>query len=323
MNAIRRFIPVFRRKVFRLGWFSAFNATDGLPYFVAFRQALSDLGWVEGKDFVIEERWREHGEKALRRNERINARLNRIAADLARTKPDVVVTQGAFALGPMLAARPDTPIAFAFTGDVVEAGFVGSLAHPERNCTGVTLMAPEYCGRQIELLKAAMPGLRRLAMIVNPDHPGNQAQLRASETAMRAIGIALEYFQARNGAELEQSLAALRESGSQAIMTLPDALSFYYRGRIAHHAITHRLPLVSGWSAFADSGFLMTYGPDLHRAYCRLAVYVDRLLKGAKPADLAVELPATAEFVVNLRTAATIGLQIPPSILQRADRIIE
>jgi putative ABC transport system substrate-binding protein len=168
-----------------------------------------------------------------------------------------------------------------------------------------------------------IPKLVRIAILASPEHPGEQAELRASEAAAKTLGLALEYFPVRTEPELEQAFAAIPRSRSEAVVVFPDALTLRTRERIARFGLEQRMPIVSGWAQFAESGSLMTYGPNLRVSYRRLATYVDRILKGARPADLPVELPTTVELVVNMRTATALGIRIPQPVLARADQVIE
>ncbi len=296
---------------FRVGWLSLDRA-DGSPFFEPFRAGLRDLGWVEGRNLTIEARWAEGSRE----------RLDLMAAELVTAKPHVIVTQGG-ALQPFRRVMTSIPIVFGYSGDPVEAGFVESLARPGRNLTGVSFLSLELVGKRIELLKDAMPKLTRVAILASPEHPGEQAELRASQAAAKALGLTLEYFPVRNDSELEQAIAAIPRTRSEAVVVFPDALTLRTRERIARFGLEQRMPIVSGWAQFADSGCLMAYGPNLRVSYRRLATYVDRILKGAKPAELPVELPTSVELVVNLKTAKALGFTIPPAVLARADRVIE
>jgi putative ABC transport system substrate-binding protein len=295
---------------FRVGWLSLDRA-DGSPFFEAFRSGLHDLGWVEGRNLAIEARW------AAGSRERLEA----MAAELVASKPHVIATQGG-ALQPFRGAST-IPIVFGYSGDPVLAGFVESLARPGRNFTGVSFLSLELVGKRIELLKDAMPRLTRISILASPEHPGEQAELRASQAAAKALGLTLEYFPVRTEPELEQALSAIPRSRSEAVVVFPDALTLRTRERIARFGVEHRMPVVSGWAQYAESGCLLTYGPNLRVSYRRLATYVDRILKGAKPAELPVELPTSVELVVNLKTAKALGFTIPPAVLARADQVIE
>lgn len=296
---------------FRVGWLSLDRAA-GSPFFDPFRAGLRDLGWDEGRDLIIDARWAEGSSE----------RADSIAAELVKSKPHVIVTQGG-AIHPVRRAGPTMPVVFGFSDDPVEAGLVASLARPGRNLTGVTFLSLELVGKRVELLKDVMPKLSRVSILASPEHPGEQAELRASQAAAKALGLTLEYFPVRNEGELEQAFAAIARARSEAVVVFPDALTLRTRELIAQFGLEQRLPVVSGWAQFADGGCLMTYGPNLRASFRRLATYVHRILRGARPSELPVELPTSVELVVNMRTAAALGIKIPQAVLVRADRVIE
>lgn len=302
-----------RPPVHRIAWLSFDQAESGSPFFAAFREGLRDLGYVEGRNLSIDARWGGGSSE----------RLDQLAVELVRSNAQVIVTQGGPALRPVVRAGPRMPVVFAFSGDPEVAGFIDSLARPGRNLTGVTFLSLELAGKRIELLKEIMPRLKRLAVLANPEHPGDQAELRVSQAAARSVGVTVDYFQASSGPQLEDSLAAILKARSEAVVVFPDAITIRFRERIAAFSLQHRIPTISGWAQFADGGNLMSYGPNLRASYRRLAVYVDKILKGTKAAELPVELPTIVEFVVNLKTAKALGITIPQSILVRADRVIE
>jgi putative tryptophan/tyrosine transport system substrate-binding protein len=300
-------------KVRRIGWISNDSGSGNPPMFAAFREGLRDLGYVEGRDVVIDARWGEGSDE----------RLEQLAVELVKSKPDVIVTQGGPATHPVINAGATMPVVFGYSGDPVEAAVVSSLARPGRNFTGMTFLSFDLVGKRLELLKEVMPGLKRIAILANPQHPGEQGELRVSRAAAKALGLSFQYFQAQNAAKVEDALAAILKSHSEAVDVFPDGLLIRSRERIAEFSIKNRIPAISGWSEFAESGNLMSYGPNLRDAYRRLATYVDKIFKGAKPADLPVELPTTVELVVNLRAAKALGIKIPNSILVRATKVIE
>jgi len=298
--------------IHRIGWLS--NERAGVAtYFDAFRSGMRDLGYVEGRNLVIEARFGEGSAE----------RLEKLGVELVQLKPEIIVTAGGPATLPVVRAGATMPVVFGYSGDPVEAKFVDSFAHPGRNMTGMTFLSLELVGKRMELLKEAIPNLKRVAILANPQHPGDQGELRASQTAAKGLGLSIEYFQARSESELEEALAAIAKSHNEAIVQFPDAFINRYRERIAQFAINNHIPAISAWASFAESGNLMTYGPNLQQIFRRLANYVDKILKGAKPAELPVELPSTVEMVVNLKTARTLGIKIPNSILVRADKVIE
>ena len=295
----------------RIGWISSDRAL-GNSGFDELKRGLRDLGYVEGRNLTIDARWGDGS----------TAAMEPLAADLIRTKPDLIVTQGPVA---RIVGRMETslPIVFAFSGDPVAAGFVESFARPGRNMTGMSFLALDLVGKRMELLKELLPALRRMAILANPDHPGEPSELRVSQAAAKGLGLAVDYFAIRSAAELEQALTGVVNLRSEAIVLFPDTGMMRYRERIAAFAISRRVPAISGWSVFAASGNVMSYGPNQSEGYRRLATYVDRIVKGAKPADLPVELPTKVELVVNLKAAREMGLTVPKSILMRADEVIQ
>jgi putative ABC transport system substrate-binding protein len=213
-------------------------------------------------------------------------------------------------------------VVFAFSGDPVEAKLVETLSRPGHNLTGLSFLSLDLAGKRMELLKEALPSSKRVAILTNPQHAGEQNELRASQAAARALGLTTEYFPASPSAELLDTLPIIAKSRSEAILMFPDVSMLRYSEPIAAFAIKNRIPAVSGWAEFAEKGNLLTYGPSLSERYGRLAVYVDKILKGGKPSDLPVELPTKFELVINLKTAKQIGVTIPPNVLARADRVI-
>jgi len=300
-------------KVLRIGWLSNDRSSGNPPMFAAFREGLRDLGYIEGRNLVIDARWGEGSSE----------RLEQLAVELVQSKPQIIVTQGGPATHPVINAGATMPVVFGYSGDPVEAGVVSSLARPGRNFTGVTFLSFDLVGKRMEMLKEAMPGLKRVAIIANPQHPGEQGELRASMAAAKALGLAIDYHQARNEAELENAFAAIVKSRSEAIDVFPDASILRHSEKIAAFALKNHIPAISGWAVFAERGNLMSYGPSLRDSYRRLATYVDKIAKGTKPADLPVELPTIFELVVNMKTAKALGIKIPNSILVRTDKVIE
>ncbi|MBI2754076.1 MAG: ABC transporter substrate-binding protein [Betaproteobacteria bacterium] len=312
-GALAAALPAFsQQSQFRVGWLSPSRVEDGLQLLDALRQGLRDLGYVEGRNMVLEMRWGDDS----------SARVEKLAGELVALKPQVIVAQGPTAAA-VRRVTTTIPVVFGFSGDPVRAGFVESLSHPGGNLTGISFLALDLVGKRIELLKEMMPQLKRIAIVANPQHPGDQAERRESETAATAIGLTIEYFDARGQSELGDALSAIQKSRNQAVVMFPVASVMSARERIAAWAIKHHIPAVSGWAQFAEGGNLMSYGPNQQESFRRLAAYVDRILKGARPAELPVELPTRVELVVNLKTAKALGVTIPQSVLLRADRVIE
>jgi putative ABC transport system substrate-binding protein len=297
----------------RIGWLSALSEPD--PFLDGFREGLRRLGYVEGQNIVLEVRHAHGNLDALRA----------AAADLVQAKVALIVAS----MTAMRAARSikDIPIVYAISGDPVEAGFAKSLSRPGGNLAGSTFLSLEIAGKRVDLLKQAVPNLRALAALSNTDHPGEQSELRATETAARRLGIDLIYVafaQSPFGAspELDKALETLRRTQPDAMIVFPDGATMAHRAALANFAIAQRLPSMFGWSEYAEAGGLMSYGANQRDAHARLANYADKILKGAKPGDLPIELPTKFELVINLRTAKALGLAIPSSLLVQADRVI-
>jgi len=296
----------------RVAWLSATRAADGSIFLDELRAGLRDLGHVEGRDIRLDDFW---GEESAERTAAL-------AAEIVAAAPRVIVAQGAATLA-LKRAGEAVPVVFGYSGDPVEAGLVDSLARPGRNRTGISYLTLELVGKRMELLKQALPRARRVAVLANPQHAGDQAERRASQAAADALGLALDYFEARNAAQLGDALAAIAAARPDAAMLFPVQSVIANRVRIAQWAIAARIPTVSGWAQFAQGGNLMSYGPNLREASRRLAAFVDRILKGARAADLPVEQPARVELVLNLRAAKALGVELPPALLARADEVIE
>jgi putative ABC transport system substrate-binding protein len=300
-----------RAGVSRVGWISLDRA-GGSPFLEPLRAGLRDLGYVEGRNLALDARW---GDESLER-------LGPLAAELVRSQPHVIVTQGP-SVFPVRKAGAAMPVVFGFSGDPVEAGLVDSLARPGRNYTGVSFLSLDLVGKRMELLKEMMPALKRVAIIARPEHPGEQSELRVSQAAAKSLGLAVAYFPIKSAQELDDALAAVPKSRSEAIVAFPDAVMMRYSERIAAFSVKSRVPAISGWAQFAEAGNVMTYGPVLRDSFRRLAYFVDKILKGARPAELPVELPTSVELVVNTKSAKALGIAIPRSIVVRADRVIE
>jgi putative ABC transport system substrate-binding protein len=299
-------------RVIRVGWLTAQQASSLVPYVDAMRTALADLGYVEGRNLVIEFRY---GDDVIER-------VPELAAELVRLPVDLIVAQGAAAFEIRGLGLP-IPVVFSMSADPVSAGFADSLARPRGNMTGVTLMAVEFNSKRLELLQEIVPDLRRVAIVGNPEHPGAHLERAFSEETARRLDLAIEYLPTRTRDELTSVLSAISAHPPQAISLLADGFAIQNRQTIVDFATRHRAPVISGWPIFARSGAVCTYGPRLNESYRRLAYYIDRILKGAKPDDLPIERPTKFEFVINLRTAKALGLTIPPSLLVRADEVIE
>jgi putative tryptophan/tyrosine transport system substrate-binding protein len=296
-------------KFYRIGWITAQRAPSLAPYVDAFRIGLTDLGYVEGRDLVIEYRY---ADDAIER-------VPELAIELVRVPVDVLVAQGAAAFE---IHGLSIPIVYG-SADPVSAGFAESLTRPRGNMTGLTFMAIEMNGKRLELLREIIPELRRVAIIGNPEHPGSHLERGVSEATGQRLGLRIDYFPTRNRDALAAALTAMAEDPPQAISVLADGFAIQNRWEIIDSAMSHGVPVISGWPVFAQSGAICTYGPRLTESYRRLAYYVDRILRGAKPADLPIERPTKFELVVNLKSAKALSITIPQSVEARADTVIE
>jgi len=300
----------------RVGYISPGSSSDPmrLRRFEAFRQGLRELGYVEGQNIVLEPRWAE-GQYA---------RYPALAADLVRLKVGVIVVVGGTATKAAKEVTRTVPIVMSLVVDPVGSGLIPSLAHPGGNVTGTSIMAPDLVGKQLELLKEVVPKISRVAVLWNPDNPGGVPQLRQTEAAARALGVRLQTLEARGPHELDSAFAAMTRERAGALVILNDAiLGVNLSKQIAELAAKSRLPAVHGVPEYAQAGGLMVYGANLLDLERRAATFVDKILKGAKPADLPIEQPSKFDLIINLKTAKALGLTIPPSLLQRADQVIE
>jgi putative ABC transport system substrate-binding protein len=297
-------------KVYSIGWLTAQRAASLAPYLDAFRSGLADLGYIEGYNLVI----------AYRYADGAIERVPGLAAELVRIPVDLIVAQGAAAFE---IRGLTVPVVYGISADPVLSGFAESLARPRGNMTGLTFMAVELVGKRLEVLREIIPQLRRVAVLGNPEHPGAQLERGFSEATARRLGVEIAYFPTRSPDELSAALAMMAENPPQAISLLADGFAVENRQVIIDFATSHHVPMISGWPVFAQSGAICTYGPRLTASYRRLAYYIDRILKGAKPADLPIEQPTEFELVVNLKSAKTLGITIPQALEARADSVIE
>ncbi len=283
------------------------------PLLDAFRGGLRELGYVEGQNVVTEYRWSEGRDE----------RLAELAADLVRLNVAVIVTAGAPAARAAKAATSTIPIVMAFVGDPVGLGIVSSLARPGANVTGLSLLDADLDGKRIELLKEAVPGLTRLAILWSANDPGMTLGFSRVQAAAQALGLALQSLAVREPGEFPGAFQAAGAGRAEALIVTAQPFTVRHRTQILDLAAKQRLPAMYTLGSFVDAGGLMAYGPSLADLYRRAATYVDRILKGAKPTDLPVEQPTKFELLINLKTAKALGLTLPQSLLLRADRVIE
>jgi putative ABC transport system substrate-binding protein len=283
--------------------------------FPAFRQGLRELGYVEGRSVVIESR---HAEGVL-------DRTPQLVAELLRLDVDVLVVTGTVATRAAMAQTTTVPIVFMLAGDPVGSGLVASLARPGGNVTGLSNLVAELSGKQLELLKAAVPQVSRVAVLYNPvtRAAGTGAGLDRTREAARTLGVDLQVLEVRQPSEFTTAFSTLTAWRAGAVLALSDPVFGSDLAQLARLAAKHRVPAMYAYREFATHGGLLTYGPNFADIYRRAAAYVDRILRGAKPADLPVEQPTKFELVINLRTAKALGLTIPPSVLARADEVIQ
>jgi ABC-type uncharacterized transport system substrate-binding protein len=290
-------------------------ATDSrAPTLETFRDGLRSFGYVEGKTIVID--WRFAEDKL--------DRFPELAAELVGLKLDAIVAANSFSVKALRHATTTIPIVMAtYGGDPVADGIVASLARPGGNITGVVPLAADLSGKHIELLKEIIPKITRIAVLWNPDDYGAQSAREPTETAAKVLGIQVSYLEWRLEGELEKLIETATRSHVEGLVVLRGGLSYRLRQRIAAAAEKHRLPSIYYAAEFVQAGGLMSYSSNNEALYRRAAYYVDKILKGAKPADLPVEQPTKFELVINLKTAKQIGLTIPPNVLARADRVIK
>lgn len=299
------------QKSFRIGYLTLAGAMGQSVNYNTFRQGLRELGYVEGHNLFIESRIAEN-----------RSRLGELATELVEQKVDVIVAQGPAAIAAKKASAT-IPVVFSYSGEPVEAGLVASLARPGGNLTGMSFLAFDLVGKRLELLKEAASKVSRIAVLSNPEHPGDQREYQETQIAARNLGSALEYVQVKTPADFDGAFDTVSKWRANGLLVFPTALTNSHRERIVEFAAKSRLPGVYGWREYVEIGGLMSYGPKQDEAFRRIAVFVDKILKGAKPADLPVEQPTKFEFVINLKTARQIGVTIPQSVLYRADKVIK
>jgi putative ABC transport system substrate-binding protein len=281
---------------------------------VAFREKLRELGWIEGKNITIENRF------ASRDTERLVA----FAAELAHLPVDLIFTTGgAESAQAAKNATKTIPIVFAVAGDPVLAGLISSFSRPGANVTGLSSMNAELDPKRLALLKEALPRLKQVGVLWSPVDPSGSAVVRATETAARSLGVQLQVSEVRGPQDVDEVFGTAKKRGAGAVMVIGSPTLYEYQRRIAELAKRTRLPVISAWRQLPESGGLMSYGADIPEMFRRAAVFVDKILKGAKPADLPVERPTKFELVINLKTAKALGLTIPQSLVIQADQVIQ
>jgi len=300
-------------KVHRIGVLSSSSASLHASRLDGLRQGLRELGYVEGQNIIIEYRYAEG---------KLD-RLPNLAGGLVRLKVDVIVTSGTRVTVAAKQATSTIPIVVGGAGDLVEAGLVGSLVNPGGNVTGVSRLSPDFTGKRLRLLKEAIPKAIRVAALLNPDNPAYEPTLKEIEISVRALGIMFQSLAARSPNDFESAFEAAAKGRADALFVMADALFNSHPTRIVELAAKNRLAAMYDRDDFVEAGGLMSFGVNLADLYRRSAYYVDKILKGTKPADLPAEQPTKFELVINLKTAKALGLTIPPEVLARADRVIK
>ena len=300
------------KKVPRIAWLTSNPLSGNANRIEAFRQGLRELGYVEGENIIIEYR------SAEGNRDRVPA----LAGELVRLKVDIIVTAGASATRSAKAATTTVPIVMTQDIDPVAIGFATSLARPGGNITGLSTLGPELSGKRLDLLKEIIPTLSRVAVLETSTTPGNAEVLRETELAARAFGVKLQYLDVRSAKDIDTAFRAASKGRAEAILTLQSTILFSQRAQIIDLAVKNRLPVMYHQTEYVEAGGLMGYSANRDDLARRAATYVDKILKGTKPADLPVEQPKKFEFNVNLKAAKQIGLTIPPNVLVRADRVI-
>jgi putative ABC transport system substrate-binding protein len=297
-------------KVYRIFWVSTESQPD--PFLDGFREGLRERGYVEGKDVVFELHYAAGDPGALRQ----------VISELKRGNMDLVVSSGPATRA--MTTVTDVPVLFALSGDPVELGVVKSLGQPGGNFTGSTFLSLEVAGKRVELLKDILPKIRRLAVLSNTDHPGEQSEWRTTQQATQTLEMDAVYVPFFGAPEFDKALEVASNARADAILVFPEAVTMVRRTKLAEFAISQRLPSMFGWSEYCDAGGLLSYGANQRATYVSLATYADRILHGEKPANLPVERPTKFELAVNLKTAKALGIERAiSSILFRANKVIE
>ena len=298
-----------RKTVYRIG----FLAGSRQPYQEAFRQGLRDLGYIEGENILIEYRY---GEGKL-------DRLPDLAAELVRLKVDVIVAVGQGSVRAAKNATKTIPVVAGSAGDLVGSGLVASLARPGGNLTGTTAIDPDLSAKRLELLRETFPKLSRVSVLGEQGNRGDQDELKETQGAARALGIQVQSLEVKDPRQFQSAYAAMIKKHAEALIIFHGTFTLFHRRQLLELAGKNRLPTMCAQAAWSDTGCLISYGPSRLDSFRRAAVFVDKILKGAKPADLPVEQPMKFELVINLKTAKQIGLTIPQSVLYRADKVIK
>ncbi|TMJ85828.1 MAG: hypothetical protein E6G76_15650 [Alphaproteobacteria bacterium] len=303
----------------RLAWLGAGRADEPSPYLESLRAGLGELGWSEGRNLTIGRFWATGLDN-----------MEAVGRELLASDPEVIVAQEFTVLG-LRSLKVTKPVVFGFSGDPLDVQLVQSWARPGGNFTGMSYLAIELVGKRIELIKEWLPQTRRIAVLARPQHPGEALERKASQEAAAKLGLELSYFPytsrsvlpTRDLGDLETAFRAIVADRCDALVVFPDSAMYEIGEHVARFALEAKLPSVSGWSSFANKGLLVTYGPNVRALYRSLAGYVDRILRGTAPADLPFQAPTTLYLAINQNTARALGVDVPPTLLARADEVIE
>jgi putative tryptophan/tyrosine transport system substrate-binding protein len=296
----------------RVGFLSGGTKVDVARFQDSFLEGMRELGYRVGHNLALQARYAEYSVE----------RAQQLATELAALKPSVIVANGS-GIGAACRLTPPLPVVFLISGDPVDAGFADSYPRPGRNATGITLLALDLIVKRLELLKQIQPKMRKVAFLASPEHAGQKLELAASRAAAEQLGVEVSYHEARTPADLAAALPQVLAARPDGVLLFSDALMVGQRQNLAAFFLKHRIPTAAGYVAFAESGHLVTYGPERNAVWRRLAYFVDRIIRGARAAELAIELPSVMELAVNRRTAAAMGLTLPQGVLFRADRVID
>jgi putative ABC transport system substrate-binding protein len=296
-------------KIARVGWLSYVTEPD--PQLARLRDGMRELGYVEGKSYAIVARFA-NGDFT---------RIPKLVDELVAESPDVIVSRGAVAAY-TIPIRTRIPIIFAYSGDPIEAGFADSLSRPGHNVTGITFMAMELSAKRVEVLKELVPTARRIALLSNPEHPGELSEYRVTDDAARRLGATITRYVVRTPQEMTAAFTTIQTDHPDAMIVFPDNLTFVRRQDIADFAARVRIPCIYGWTEYAESGGLLSYGPTVNDSSKAVALFVDNVLKGADASSIPIQQVKEITLTLNLASAKALGLNVPSSILARADKLI-
>jgi len=295
----------------RIAWVSHESAASAAPFYVPFRDGMRTHGWIEGTNLVVD--WWVAGSPQ---------RLLQVLPEIGASRPDLVVAASGLVVRPLIDAQLPEPMLFVLSGDAVLAKAVDSLSRPGVNRTGISFFSIELMAKRIELIRTLLPRARKLAIFGWPPHSGEPVELEAARAAATQLGFAHRYFGIDSAPQVDAALEQATQWQADAVLVFAGAVQSVHAERFAAFSLRRRMPTISAWSFFADVGNVMTYGPDRSEMYGRLAVMAHRILQGARPAEIPVELPTRFELVINMKTARAIGLDVPRALLLRADRVI-